>query len=388
MNAGQIAKKSMLAGNLATSVLTCGKVTIIEDCQEIDISETGGEIDASDYIMYNHSIKVVNGAITLRPSPINLIDNNLVIALKINSLDAGASVKIHLISSSSQDRATYELMRGNVNTVYGEWQMYTIPYSSYQFVTGAGDVNFEKIDYISVASPNGSINLQYIGIRKNALRNGIVTFTFDDGWKTQGDGIRILAEKGLSGTIFAIKSAMEANNDAYLSVEDMRNLVEWYGADIQVHGPSSFDDMEDSELDELLASTKKLLVDNGISQGNYMAYPNGFHSLRVVRIAKRYFKACRTIQYYIPFETLPAYNNYQIRAVSSITSADVEDIKALIDRAKLGKTWLILVFHKISEGTTGEYCSAESLSEIAQYALESGVDIMNFKDVMESSMLN
>lgn len=130
-----------------------------------------------------------------------------------------------------------------------------------------------------------------------------------------------------------------------------------------------------------------MLIDNGLGKGDYMAYPNGFHSDRVVNIAKRFFKACRTIQNYIPMETYPPYDLYRIRAYSNITSSSTDKIKQLIDRSVASGAWLILVYHKIEDGETGMYCSLESLEEVIDYAVNSGIRIMNFKDVFESGVV-
>ena len=111
------------------------------------------------------------------------------------------------------------------------------------------------------------------------------------------------------------------------------------------------------------------------------------YSMRVVNIAKRFFKACRTIQNYIPMETYPPYDLYRIRAYSNITSSSTDKIKQLIDRSVASGAWLILVYHKIEDGETGMYCSLESLEEVIDYAVNSGIRIMNFKDVFESGVV-
>lgn len=213
--------------------------------------------------------------------------------------------------------------------------------------------------------------------------------TTDDGYKSQALAMKALAERGLSGTIFAIKDTFSYGDDSeYLNLNGFREVVDKYNADIECHGASSFDDMsDDNELATYMQQTKQMLIDNGLGKGDYMAYPNGFHSDRVVNIAKRFFKACRTIQNYIPMETYPPYDLYRIRAYSNITSSSTDKIKQLIDRSVASGAWLILVYHKIEDGETGMYCSLESLEEVIDYAVNSGIRIMNFKDVFESGVV-
>lgn len=78
---------------------------------------------------------------------------------------------------------------------------------------------------------------------------------------------------------------------------------------------------------------------------------------------------------------------YRIRAYSNIKSSSTDKIKQLIDRAVSSGAWLILVYHKIEDGETGMYCSLESLEEVIDYAVNSGIRIMNFKDVFESGVV-
>lgn len=350
---------------------------------------SNGEIDATNKLLWNHSLHINNGNVVFKINPINLVDNVLSLKMMINSIASSEkSVEVKIYNNTEPNNYyVYELMRANVNTVYGTWREYTIPSLAYWY--NGKSVNLESIDRISISGVNCDFNVQYVGIKSNRLKKGIVTFTFDDGYKSQALAMKALAERGLSGTIFAIKDTFSYGDDSeFLNLNGFREVVDKYNADIECHGASSFDDMsDDNELATYMQQTKQILIDNGLGKGDYMAYPNGFHSDRVVNIAKRFFKACRTIQNYIPMETYPPYDLYRIRAYSNITSSSTDKIKQLIDRSVASGAWLILVYHKIEDGETGMYCSLESLEEVIDYAVNSGIRIMNFKDVFESGVV-
>ena len=372
-------------GSLSINPRVSLNTKIINDCQDPSTYIVdNGSVDSENKIMWDSSIHVTNGYARFTKNVVDMKNNHLVIMVKINSLGSGANLIVRVGNNSSPStNYTYEVMRENVNTVYGQWQEFTVPYKAFQFSSGDAEVDFEHIDNIIVSASNGDFNLQYIAVRPNPLKKGIVTFTFDDGWATQKDGIKALAERGVSGTVFIVK---DASGPEYLSLDDMKELVNVYGADIEAHGGSSFDDIEDGALTTLFQETQDFLVENGLSRGRFMAYPNGFHSARVVQLAKSFFDACRTIQYYIPIESYPPYDNYRIRAISSIQDSQVETIKQYIDRACDNGTWLILVFHKIEEGSGGMFCSLNALEQMIDYAVSKSV-VMNFAEVFESSVV-
>ena len=369
---------------------------IINDCQNTADWNTNNlsncEADTENYILGKQSIHSTNGAMVCLMNPFDMINNNLVLKLRINSMDIGARLQMQVLNTSAASKnVVYNLMRGATTTPVGEWREITVPYTGYSY--GAyNEADFSNLNYIRIYAEGGSVdwNLQYVGTRPVVLDKGIVTFAFDDGYKSQYNGLKILAEKGVTGTVFYIPEANTNGSDDYMKVADLQNLVNYYGTDVEVHGLSSYNDKTNEELIAHWDAVQKLLKENGLGEGKYMAYPNNMHEDRVVQLAKSYFKGCRTIQYYIPGETYPPGDNYRVRAISSISagSNNVEYIKDKIDRAMASKSWLVLVFHRIENGNDSMCCSENDFTEIADYAISSGAYIMNYAEVMESSVVN
>lgn len=369
---------------------------IINDCQTAsdwrftNTSTDISNIDTTNFIMGVQSLRT-DKLMRCVENTYDLLNNDLVLKIKINSLPTGARLHLKLANTSdSSTSAVYEIDRGSDYYAPNDWIEYVIPYTAYRSIYGEGKVDFRKIDDVYLYASEGTVdfNLQYIGIRPKTLRNGIVTFTFDDGYKSQYTGIKTLAEKGITGTLFHIMEATTESSNGYLTVSELQDLVNHYGADIEVHGNPGYDQWDETELVEHWAKSQKWLKENGLGEGKYMAYPSGMYPDNVVQLAKAYFDSCRTIKSFVPLESYPPADRYRIHAVSAISDNNIDSVKTYIDKAVEGGAWLTLVFHKIGEGTGDSMdCSVDGLKAIADYAIESGVYIMNYAEVFDSGIL-
>ena len=364
---------------------------LVNDCQNIShwntYSTSNCEADTEDYVLGSQSIHSVNGSMVCLRDTYDMRNNNLVLKIKINSISAGSALRLQVLNTSNWSKSVvYDLMKGASTTPVGEWREITVPYTGY--IWGSVDnFDFSNINFIRLyAVGDVDWNLQYTALEPVEKRNSIVTFTFDDGYASQYTGLEILAQKGIPGTLYYVPEANTNGSPDYLKVKDLQELVDKFNTDVEVHGKSSYNDMTDEELKEHWELTQKLLKENGISEGRHMSYPNGMHDNRVVNLARRYFDSCRTIQYYIPGETLPPADAYRIRSISSIGEScnKVSFVKDKINKAVESDSWLILVFHKIGD-VTGDtmYCSAEDLSEIADYVNNTGAEVLTMADAID-----
>ncbi len=378
---------------------------IINDCQTAsDWTITNNDstlvsVDTTNFILGSQSLRC-DKQMRCTKHTYDLLNNDLVIKFRINSIAQNARLQVRIGDLGAGGLLIYELIRGTDGTIPTDWQEIVIPQMGYSY--GNTNLNFGAIKDIYVMSSEGAVdwNLQYIGLRPKALKNGIVTFAFDDGYKSQYTGIKLLAEKGITGTIFHIIPA----NDDGLSVSELQELVNHYGANIEVHGHPAFitDTVPESErggfdaawteesLKAYWENIQSFLKENGLGEGKHMAYPNGMFPDRVVQLAKGYFDSCRTIASFIPLESYPPDDRYRIRAVSGVGASymPVDTVKSYIDRAVTSGAWLILVFHKIGNGGTDSmWCSESDLKAIADYAINSGAYIMNYAEVFDSGVV-
>ena len=352
--------------------------------------------DTENKILWDKSVHVSGAGSYIRfhknysPFSIDMKNNLLVVGIKINSIATNATLDVR-VADASGVLITYNLMVPGSTTVYGEWQEFTIPMGGYHRESTSNDpanVDFSNIVDIYIISVNGAcdFNVQYIGYRPNPLHKGIVSFTFDDGYKSAADGIKALAERGATGTLYVMG---EMGGSTFLTTSELQNLVQLYGADVEAHGTTEYQNLTDDELVEHWTSIKKYLIENGLSNGDHLAYPGGMHPTRAYNLAKRYFQSCRTIRSCIPVESYPPYDSHAMRAVSSVSQNSVTPakVKRFIDQAIASKSWLILVFHKIDDGTdtTSMSCSMEAFKEIVDYAVNSDIRIMNVAEVFSTN---
>lgn len=345
----------------------------------------------------------------------DLTDAYIVIKVRVNSIGDNTQLILRLGNEVTTGKAYYEIGRKSNWTTPEGWQEIIISSNNYSYCSST-PMDFSKVNEIYIyaspmqqgITPSADWNLQYVGTRPKATNRGIVTFTFDDGWDSQYTGVKLLAEKGITSTIFTIKEAVESGN--YLTLDNLKSLVTLYNTDIEVHGDPAYIYAKDEAIyqnvvnawknsnpskeypfwtDDSLKShwsnSQKWIKENGLGEGNHLAYPNGVFPEHVVELAKDYFDSCRTIIPFMPVETLPVADRYRIRAVSSVgEGVKVDTIKQYIDRVSKDGGWLVLVLHKIGDALGDTmYCSEEDLSAIADYAIDSGVDIMNYAEVME-----
>ena len=366
---------------------------IVDDCQDASkwtITNTSSDVvsvDTDNKILGTHSLHS-NKEMRSTKNTYDLTKDCIVLKLKVNSIGRGSKLLLSIANTSAPNaKVVYELARGNAWTTPEDWQEIIISSNNYSY--GSVDaIDFSNINdlWFKIETNEMEVdwNLQYVGTRPKTTNKGIVTFAFDDGWDSQYTGVKLLAEKGITSTIFAIKEAVETNN--YLTLDNLKSLVNLYGTDIEVHGDPSYDQWDEEDLKAHWSESQKFIRDNKLGNGNHMAYPNGIFPENVVELAKDYFDSCRTITPYLPVETLPVADRYRIRAVSSISANAVtsDKVKEYIDRVAKDGGWLILVLHKIGD-TTGDsmYCSEADLNAIADYAIDSGVDIMNYAEVMD-----
>ena len=375
-----------------------GKINIINNCQNIDDWRGSAIVDTTNFIIGTQSLNC-NSSMRSVAHKYNMKDNYLIVKFKINSIASGASLYLEARNSQYANRGiVYELIRGADWTVSEDWQEVAIPYTAFSYHTSGvtlDDFDLTAIDDLTFKAAAGAVdwNLQYIGLMPRALKRGIVTFTFDDGYKSQYNGVKILAEKGITSTVFHI---MSATGETYetgktMTLEDLQSIVNHYGTNIEVHGATRYDELDEETLLEEWNETQLWLKLNGLGEGKHCAYPNGIFPDNVVQLARGFFQSCRTITPFIPLETFPPVDRYRMRAVSGISEngvMNIEKVKKYIDNAVMAGAWLILVFHKIGEGTGDTMdCSEEGLKTIADYAINSGAYIMNYAEVFESGAI-
>lgn len=375
-----------------------GNVTIIDNCQDVSSwinskpPYTPPIFDENNFILWDGSIHAVGGLQKSNIKTIDMIDNYLTLKFKVNSIPSGAKLMLYIAENSDfSSFANYVIFDSTVHCQYPiqEWVEVSIPYASHYSKTG--NVNFRNINVIRFVSFGGEgdidFNLQFIGIKPCISNKGIVTFTFDDGYISQYTAMKILAEYGLTGTMYFIKERLGDEN--FLTIEQMQTMTNQFGTDIEVHGESPYTEWEEEDLINHWIDSQTFLKENGLSDGKHLAYPYGYHNVRVTQLARRFFESARTISANLPCETISPADNFRLRATSGISSKNVtvEKVKNIIDMAMDSNSWAILTFHRLVDGDapTSMECSVSDFRKIIEYAISREMKIMNIKEVYETN---
>ena len=196
---------------------------------------------------------------------------------------------------------------------------------------------------------------------------GLVTLSFDDGWKCIYDNAFPLLEKaGVKSTHYIITGYLDAvQMPQYMNAEHILALQK-AGHEIGCHTvahkhlPVEPDELIRDEINLSKAYLQKLDIN-----AESFAYPYGEYDDRVVQVVKDagFLCARSTIRGFNDQDTDPLL--LKVQAVKVDTK--VSEVSSWIDQALKDKTWLILMFHQIDHGGREWSTTPEILSEILDY---------------------
>jgi len=177
---------------------------------------------------------------------------------------------------------------------------------------------------------------------------GVVSFTFDDGYKEHLPAMKLLAERGWRGTAYVIPETI--GKPAYLTVDDLAE-IQRLGSDVAAHDDPPFTELPPNELEPRLRGIQKYLVDHGYALGaQHLAYPLGKQETRRVRPTVNRLFATARLAGSGP-ETLPPADPHLLRAFNVLDSTTPAEVGAAAQRARDNHEWLILMFHWLPEKT-------------------------------------
>jgi peptidoglycan/xylan/chitin deacetylase (PgdA/CDA1 family) len=210
-----------------------------------------------------------------------------------------------------------------------------------------------RIDCLAVMATDdgkGRVEVDLAGAALvEAPKQGVVSFTFDDGYKEHLEAIRLLAQRGWRGTAYIIPFAL-GSKPAYLTEADVAEIAK-LGSDVAAHDDPPFTQVPAAELEPRIRGVQRWLVDHGFGEGaKHLAYPLGKQEPERVRpTIARVFTTARLAGG--GPETLPPADPQLLRAVNVIEGTPPEQVGAWARRARDEGEWLILMFHWLPETT-------------------------------------
>ena len=397
----------------ATQVRSVPFGTVIDSCQadtKFNAMTVGTQVatlthDTEDYIYGTQSIKFTN-CIQLDNLDINPAGKQLRIRFKVNSIDYDVAnnkyAYLGLYAADSKNFNNFAIWRifdsallptaengKNKSSIrLGEWHDLVLPLSGVENIaplanlTTIGTLRFRFMD------GSGEANIQSVMVIDAEKPKGIVSFTFDDGLITQyTKAAPILASRGIPATVYIIHDLVGVS-EGCVTEEQLHELKNVYGWDIESHWGYEMDSMTEEEVENAFYETKKWIQEHGLGRGDHLAYAGGVHNDTILKVARKYFTTARTIDYSVMngVKSTSISTPHQLNAVTGVgnnpSGVAVTKIKSLIDKVAQYGGWLILVFHSIGDTPTAMFCKESDFVDLVDYAVASGVEIKTVADVV------
>ncbi|KCZ73551.1 putative xylanase/chitin deacetylase [Candidatus Methanoperedens nitroreducens] len=198
----------------------------------------------------------------------------------------------------------------------------------------------------------------------------LVTFVFDDGWKSTVDASHILNDSLFSG-VSAIVTDMPDISPAYMNWTQIQELQNTYGWEIASHTTSHADmsTLNKSRLESELGDSKTALTDKGLDVYNFIS-PYGAYNYLTEAYVMRYYDSDRIVS---DGPIAPPYDEFPLYARHIQNTTTLSEVKEWVDSAIINNSWLILVLHRIVDSNPmAEEWTGDDLASLAQYIESKG----------------
>jgi peptidoglycan/xylan/chitin deacetylase (PgdA/CDA1 family) len=211
-------------------------------------------------------------------------------------------------------------------------------------------------------------------------KEGVVSFTFDDGHAEHLAAARRLAERGWRGTFYVIPQAI--GQPSHLGAAQLAEVGRL--GDVAAHADPPFTEVPANELPALIRGIQDYLVERGWAGGaQHLAYPLGKQEPRRVRPeVARAFATARIAG--SGLETIPPADPHLLRAVNVVDTMTPEQVGAVARRARESREWAILMFHYLPEvaAKPTDYAMADFVRALEEVA-KAGVRVAPVTEVWD-----
>lgn len=372
--------------------------------------------DTADFIAGTQACKIVTGGLGAQANvsrvgmpAFDTTDRYLRIRFKLDDDTYLAGFNVFLGSSAFANNYKWAVQTSPVGSNFitsGEWVTLTLSWHD-ATVTGTPDraaltdVRLQVIDNAA-----GTVTAHYQSVElipdcKAVFPNGVVSITFDDCWDSVWDYARPRMDLyGYPGSIYTI--AEFVGGSGRLTLAEVLALQDRSGWEIASHAYTdeehslTYTGMTAVELANDCKLMKAFAVDNGLNGADGTAYPLGQYGMTAddvstTAIMRQYFAYGRTTHSRTK-ETVPPADLFRLRALSTISGAAGGVTASSITTASTGelakckanRSWLILVFHKITTGTAANTteCSQTDFNAIVDAVNSQGIPVHTVSDVL------
>lgn len=238
-----------------------------------------------------------------------------------------------------------------------------------------------------------TININEVGYRKNQTTypNGVVSFTFDDGFASDYTIARKILDKyGYSATLYLISDVL--GTTGYLTLAQLLNLANINGWDIESHALTKaghdlgYPSMTAAQLITEASGIKGWIRRNGLGPGDHLAYPGGHYNAASRDALKSYFLTARTLMSR-PRQQIPPANPMMLvtEMISASIPGTLAAIEAFVDNAYNNKDWLVLTFHDIGSAYLAGELTEANFSSLVDYVAAKGIAVDTVRGVYDTA---
>ncbi len=209
---------------------------------------------------------------------------------------------------------------------------------------------------------------------------GMITLSFDDGWRSQYAAAAPILEKyNMRGTFYVTTVYLTGNYSGFMRSNEVLDLQS-RGHEIGSHtvNHKNLTQITRQEVQTELRESKRALESLLGKEVPSFAYTYGAYNADTIALVKEagYKNARNTFQGYITRNT----DRYQLHSTTPVIASSMSNMKALVDRAIKDDTWFVFSFHQIDQ-TGVEYSNTPAfLEELVAYLAQKGVPVVTIEE--------
>lgn len=201
----------------------------------------------------------------------------------------------------------------------------------------------------------------------SVLTQGMVSFSFDDGYASQYDVARpILNAAGIKGTFYIVSGFLDGSDPFYMDTTQMLAMnADGHEIGSHTRNHEFLSQLTTAQMQSEIAGAKADLLALGATPVDTLAYPYGDYSAAVVDEVKAAgYAGARSVNSGYNDKLADRYLLMDQHVENSTTLAEV---KSYVDTALANKTWLILELHQQDYSGDQYSNTPEMLQAIVDY---------------------
>lgn len=276
-----------------------------------------------------------------------------------------------------------QLQRSNGSLTYSDT---TSVQASSVFATRTRDVwipmGVNAMTMFHVLKAIGELTTDDVALRLKSPPTGVfttdaVSLTFDDGWLSQyQNAVPKLNAAGLKATFYIVTRQMaDQGFPGYMSKAQVTTLFS-QGHEIGAHTRThrALTTLSSSEQQNEIQGSRQDLLAMNVGPVPTFAYPYGdYNGTTLQHVQNADFTSARST---LTGVVVPTWDEYQLPRFSMEVNTTFAQAKQAIATTIANKEWLVLVFHKIDNGSDRYTTSPATFNQVVDYLVQQGIQVI------------